>query len=343
MKKTQIRLFSAVLVGLTASIAAAEPAVPANAVVWRSSAKSFEPKQLEVLSRMPGAGADFIGARLLEALPRVATGMTGSFTRSFEGDRLRAEGRDWSLEVSDDGNRFEYQRSALTTRTLPLALKPSRADVERQGRLVLKSLQEFVSLANDEELVFMRTQYGYSGGQRTDTDKPEPVEVVGWAAVFGRKVAGELVLGGGSMVVVFFNADGTLESINGDWPRYEHTKTSVAVLQNNELLRRAASLVGAHATSGAKTTASGLECGYFDPGGKGRAKQTLLQPACSQRLDSIASTGERRADIRVVPAARRPFKALAWAELAKTCQTEACDEAPTSLLGIGPAPKLLTK
>jgi hypothetical protein len=327
--KAYIGLLTVFLSSLGASVARAEPSPARTALQVRSALTGLRSGKLPVFARLPGEGNDRVAARLLATLPAIANDVGGEFTEAVEQRRLRRVGRNWSVDVGDDGNNLRFRRITPSAHNLPLAFKPGRDDVEGQGRRVLATLKELMPLSAGEELVFMGTRYGYAATQPTGAPTAE-TEVVGWAAVFGRSVGGELVIGGGSIVAVLFNADGTVEGVDGDWPRYQRAGVELEVLPLRDITRRARSLRVLPAGIAEATT--GFECGYFDPGGNKRIRQSTLQPACAERVSQTLARGERRADVRFVPAAKRPVKSPLWPELVRTCGSELCDEPAHSRL-----------
>jgi len=301
----------------------------------RSAGVGLRASRLTVLARKPGEG-DAVVARKLAAALKDKLGVRsapGDFEEKVESRRLWLTGPDWTMQVADGGNSVKFRGQATQGR-LPLGSKPSDAVIETNARnfigLVLK---DFVTLAPGEELVFLQTKFGYAQGQAVNGEvvngTPDPAEITGYTAVFGRTVAGELVVGGGSTLAVLFNADGSLEGFDRDWPQYDKTTVQLDALDVTAIRARGKAMK-LPAQAGDVEKEKGFECGYFDPGGRRRSKQSLVQPAC---IHSVVTTNAQSLSAGrqyVIPATRKPLTQTGWPELTLLCSANstACRAAP---------------
>ena len=76
----------------------------------------------------------------------------------------------------------------------------------------------------------------------------------------------------------------------------------------------------------------GIECGYFDPGGRRRSSRVdYLQPGCVRRLVSHATdlapgNSEKWATVQAIPLAKSPLLDNGWTEGASSCDVpEGCE------------------
>ena len=151
--------------------------------------------------------------------------------------------------------------------------------------------------------------------------------------VFGRKLGGIPVVGGGSTVVVTCTNDDAVESFRFDWLRYT-TETAHSVLDVDALLRRVQKVVSlrtgvsAHdsinrpaspaidypVTLAPNTELQVLECGYFDPGFNARDAKAPVQPGCSYHVVVISDDGTRQGYAGTVPGGNQFQLDSSWRE-----------------------------
>jgi hypothetical protein len=259
------------------------------------------------MTRKAGPGNAAIADTVLPLL-QAQLQLVGQPKRAAEAgkvDRVRFEGEGWSLDVRDDGNTVRFRREAIAVGALDQ--KPDDIKIEAEARGLAQELVASLSARGEgEELVFLGTKFSYSGSHQTDAASPDPEQVDGWAAAFGRNLNGEIVIGGGSMVVIEYDGAGVVRAVDIDWPEYESANIELSALGTREIKARAENL-GAKAEPGGSRREHKFECGYFDPGGRKRVQQKLVQPACFYSLLSTDAAGSEYGVIVAVPATEKPW------------------------------------
>ena len=233
--------------------------------------------------RQPGPGNSVVTDQLLHRLAPVIK--LGSVRTRDDGiHHTSVKGSDWIIKVYDDGNTFRFMRDRPTTYRLPLSQKPSQSKVLEDGRRILmKVLADIVKVDGNEQIVPVAIKGEFEGSQSADRSQPPIVELAGWTAVFGRKIDGSRVAGGGSRIAMSFDARGELTGIVVDWPRYTTTKTYVTTVGKTEVMRRAM-LSESIPQGGVIKRQENLDCGMLDPGGRHNGKRSrYLQPGCMYR------------------------------------------------------------
>lgn len=321
-------VIAGILVALAATIgvnsAQAEPSATRLQVQARSAQRGLEAARVPVLQRKPGPGNKEVSQQAVQLLVS-RLGISASHSEEAEGEKLLLKGSDWMIEVSDGGNALRF-RGRTSEFTLPAKSKPTAKEIEASARAFIRdTVPGLIELGTGEELVFLGTRYGYSAGQAASSQQPDPSELTEWVAIFGRKVGSELVVGGGSIVAILYNADGTVQGFDRDWPEYEVTSVQAEMAGVAATRSRRKKLEPGAA--GATTSESRVECGYFDPGGRKRSKQRVIQPACMYSMVT-ASAALHNGVVYAVPAATKPIKATAWPELDAVCLNEACGTSP---------------
>jgi hypothetical protein len=152
--------------------------------------------------------------------------------------------------------------------------------------------------------------------------------------VFGRRLAGVPIVGGGSTVVLTFANNGALESLRYDWPLYRASavqplvsvpqivqrintviaarKTAAAFPPN---ARQISAKIQANAPVGRPGTAlQMLECGYFDPGVAASAARSTVQPGCVYHVVRSDGDGMRQGFAGAVPAGVAFTRDAGWLE-----------------------------
>ena len=254
-----------------------------------------------------------------------------------EGDSHRIKSDHWSLQVAGDGSWARFRDHEVEARAHSLEQDPAKkmsADaLEKRGRsFVADKLSSAITLDAEEELVPVRTDYRFEGGQDVNTGEVTS-SIVANRIVFGRTLYGVPVVGGGSTVVVTFANDGSVESFQYDWPKYEIQQYQ-NVLSASEILRRVQTVIGARgilpptislAASGsektaypialsADTTLEKLECGYYDPGAGILATGAQIQPGCVYHAVYQGQNGMRQGLAGAVPAGVQFEPDPAWPE-----------------------------
>ncbi len=216
----------------------------------------------------------------------------------------------WALNVRDGGDwiRYHVLDSAAPATHVP---QPTETQVEAMGRnYIANYLSDLVVVGSNERLVYLGSRYKHEGGQAASSSVPGPDIVSGWAAIFGREVDGEVVIGGGSIVAVVYQADAKVVGFDIDWPTYDDAGLRTDVVSRAELGARVSELRPT-ALDGETRTSLPLECGLFDPGGAHAGRRTtLVQPACVDRFRATHASPAgplTSATITIVPGARTPI------------------------------------
>jgi hypothetical protein len=148
--------------------------------------------------------------------------------------------------------------------------------------------------------------------------------VAGWAAVHGRAIDGNLVVGGGSHVAALFDASGRLEGIDVDWPSYADSGTSTKATSLDRIKARGKALETALKSDEAVEDEN-FQCGYFDPGGSHRhGRVKYLQLGCMRqvkykKLGLGDGNSERWALSQALPASESPLKDEGWIQGPAAC------------------------
>lgn len=324
MQKT---ILSGVLVALAASMTIqdvqAEPSAARKALQARSAVSGLNGTRIPILKRKAGEGNSVVASRLAQRL-QVRLGIKAGYTLETQPRKLLLKGPDWTIEASDLGNALRF-RGPVSAVTVPSNAKPSAAQIEASARAFLTDVaSDFVKLGRDEELVFLGTKYAHNSGQAAGAAQPDASTVSEWVGIFGRRIGGELVIGGGSIAAVLFNADGSVQGFDRDWPEYEASGAAADVLDASAIKSRGNSL----RLQAAGDVESRFECGYFDPGGRKRSAQKLIQPACLQSILSTAGS-VNHGTVYAIPASRVPLKSTAWPELDAVCKRGGSCQAET--------------
>jgi hypothetical protein len=266
----------------------------------------------------------------------------GCIRQSASGDanELRATGKTWALNVSRDGSAARFEDFAVQRQAPALAKDPSQAltaaTLEVSGRAVIASrLRAAIVLGPQEDLVPVRTDYLITGMQNVKTHAVVR-SVIANRIVFGRRLRGVPVVGGGSTVTITFANNGALESWRYDWPRYQAAAPQ-SLVNVAQIVERVNSVIGARKVAGrapsnarqmgGKIQANApigkpgvalqkLECGYFDPGVAARVATAPVQPGCVYHVVARDSDGFRQGYAGAVPAGVAFTRDAGWAETA---------------------------
>jgi hypothetical protein len=257
---------------------------------------------------------------------------------SRRANELRATGSGWSLNVSADGSAARFEDLAVQRQGPALAKDPSQAltaaRLEGSDRAVIASkLRSVIVLGPQEELVPVRTDYLIAGMQNVKTNAVVR-SVIANRIVFGRRLHGVAVVGGGSTVTLTFANNGALESWRYDWPRYQ-AAASQTIVNVTQIVQRIKSVIGARKVAGrvpsnarqisGKIQANApigkpgaalqkLECGHFDPGVAARSASALVQPGCLYHVVARDSDGFRQGFAGAVPAGVAFTRDAGWIE-----------------------------
>jgi hypothetical protein len=194
-------------------------------------------------------------------------------------------------------------------------------------------LRAAIVLGPQEQLIPVRTEYLITGVQNLKTHAIVR-SVIANRIVFGRRVRGVAVVGGGSTVTLTFANNGALEALRYDWPRYG-ASTAQSLLNVSQIVQRVKSVIGARKAAAAlpsnatkisakiqANVALGkpgaalqkLECGYFDPGVTIRAASSPVQPGCVYHVVVRDSDGFRQGFAGAVPAGVAFARDASWTE-----------------------------
>ncbi len=259
-------------------------------------------------------------------------------TANTPGNMLEITTSYWSLQMLGDGSSAKFQDAEVQKRAhllaKPYSERMAATALERAGRKVIESkLASVIVLGPEEELVPLRTDYRIEGGYNLKT-RETVRSIVANRIVFGRTIAGVPIVGGGSTVVITFTNDGSLESFQYDWPKYE-VATHQPVVNVDEIRRRIKKVIGvrigapvANLYSEApkteeptyaieltkNTVLRKLECGYYDPGINGGAATMVIQPGCVYHAVFQGEDGTRAGFAGAVPGAAQIQPDAGWPE-----------------------------
>jgi len=313
--------FSAISIGVVLAVtpAGAEHSTTRRQIEERSKAVGFTRSHLPVLLRRKGEGNDTIAARAIASLPQTAGLDLVDFRTTTDQAALRLEAANLILRVSDQGNNVRLRDLAPAPEGRDPSAKPSLKAIEDTARnFITTGLQDVVRLGTDDELVFLGTRYAYSAAQVTGAKTSETPKLTGWIASFGRLVGGELVVGGGSSVALFYHSDGTLEGFDVDWPEYDHAGLDVETA-TVDLTRERAALLNDRPSAQVSSEQRAFACGLYDRGGRSKRERSgIVQPAC---IDVVvnSSAEETWSIVSTTPGARVPVLDWSWASGTKFC------------------------
>ena len=317
-----------------AGTALAEDLPQTSEAALYSITRGFRQTSLPLLERLGAREPDSVSTALVEKLcPRPCANLTRRAARNM----LEVASGDWSVQVFGDGTAARYQNLEVGKRMRPLGRDPSQKtlseELVRAGRAYIDaSLASVIILGLDEQLVPTRVDYRFEGGYDART-RETTRSVVANRVVFGRTVRGVPVVGGGARVVLTFANDGTLESFQYDWPRYQ-VGSPRSVVAIDDILDRVQAVVGdrmgvptsstTRVSKGAgpsytvelmkNTVLQNLECGYYDPGVQSREPSAPIQPGCVYHVVHQADDGVRAGFAGAVPAATQIEPDPGWRE-----------------------------
>ncbi len=203
-----------------------------------------------------------------------------------------------SLTISSDATLAEFRNPSVEARAhslaKPIEQKMSMTALEKAGRsFIAANLSDVITLGPGEQLVPLSTDYRIEGEQNLSTGEVKR-NVAANRVVFGRTINGVSVVGNGSLVVVTFANDGSVESFRYDWPKYEvDLAAPQSMAPASTLLTRVQEVVKAD------TKLQTLQCGYYDPGaGTGYAQ---VQAGCVYHAVFTDTTGAREGYSGAVP------------------------------------------
>jgi hypothetical protein len=327
--KTFMYSFVAIAICLHTGGARAEGSAEKLELESRSKAVGFAKARLPVLVRRAGNGTQKVADEILAALPQLS-GRAGLKVTADDG-ALHFESSDWRLRVSDGGNNIRFRSTSAEVPSFDPSSKPSLAAIEATGRaFIAQALAGVVKVGEDDELVFLGTQYSYETEQAMNSDVPGPSRLTGWIVNFGRKIAGEVVLGGGSAVSLFYQADGSLEGFDVDWPAYDRTGTDLETV-SADVVRERMSKARAATRPGETREQRMFMCGLYDRGGRSkRGRSSMVQPGCLEAVAGSNADGEAWGIVTTIPGAKVPVTDPTWAGAAKFCSSagSACRALP---------------
>ncbi|HXP70776.1 MAG TPA: hypothetical protein VOA88_15950 [Candidatus Dormibacteraeota bacterium] len=256
------------------------------------------------------------------------------------GNMIEVATESWSLQVLGDGSAVRFRDVEVSKRAHRLAKsysdRASAAALESEGRKFIEArLASVIILGPGEELVPVRTEYRIEGGHNLKTHETVR-SVTASHIVFGRTIRGTPVVGGGSTIVLTFANDGSVESFQYDWPKYEEAmSTPRDVVGGQEILRRVEKVISMRVGipsgnlterksrgEGAATaielsknmTLQKLECGYYDPGYVARVPEAAVQAGCVYHAVSRGEHGIRAGFAGAVPGAVQIEADAGWPE-----------------------------
>jgi hypothetical protein len=337
MKTLNLTLLTCALCALmvvSGTSASAEDFPQTTAAYKLSVTRGFNQSSVAVLNRTAAANAATVGAALTTKLCTAPCS-----TRSTPGDSgsLKIAGDHWSLTIVADGSSAEFQDQSVQARAHSLgkapAQKMSAAALEQAGRdFIASRLAGVIVLGPQEELVPLLTAYRHDWDQDLHSGEMHDA-IVANRVVFGRKIAGVPVVGGGSQVIVTFTNDGAVESFRYDWPKYR-TASGQAVIDAGEILARVQKVISDREGGSASrlpvhvppdgapyplavTADASLHkmlCGHYDPGFAARDAKAPVQPGCIYRVVVNGSDGTVSGLAGAVPGGSRVQADGGWPE-----------------------------
>jgi hypothetical protein len=306
-----------------------------TAVQQFSQSHGFAQSSLPTLSRIAPASSAAVRADLLSRV--CGSGCKAATT--FNAGVFHTVAATWSLDVVADGSSARFENLSIRGQEQALAREPthewSATALDGAGRAVLASmLRRVISLGAHEQLVAVRTDYLTAGFENVKTHTVRHY-VLANRIVFGRRLNGIPIVGGGSTVTLTFANNGTLQSFRYDWPRYQPAARQAiigvgAIKQRiHRVITARSSAASAPASApqisttrpvipvlGSKTvvTLQKLECGYFDPGAAARLLTGLVQPGCVYHVVERDIDGMRQGFAGAVPAGVTFIPDRAWVE-----------------------------
>jgi hypothetical protein len=300
-----------------------------------SITQGFKQSSLPLLRRLGGDAPDAVTAALVEKL---CAGPCPSLIRRAPGNLLEVTNGNWSLQVLGDGAAARFRDVEVGKRAHSLARedaqKTSAESLVRAAHdYISANLASVIVLGPEERLVPLRTDYRIEAGQDLKIQKVTR-SVVANRVVFGRTIRDIPIVGGGSKVVLTFANDGSLESFQYDWPKYE-TGSARPVVNLAGIVERMQRVVGlrmgvpASMFSAREPKGQGpgygielikgavlqrLECGLYDPGFAARDTSAPVQPGCVYNVVSQGDAGGRVGLTGAVPGAVRIEPDARWPE-----------------------------
>lgn len=311
---------------------------PSAAAAELSVRQGFSQSALPLLKRAAGLDAHAVAQALVQ---KICVDPCSSATTETDQKALAIQGDHWSIEVAADGSAARFHDQSIEQKAHSLAVDPSSkmsdAALQKIGLAFIGSqLKDVVALGPNEQLVPLRTDFRSEWGQDLTTSQVTR-SVVANRVVFGRTINGTPIVGNGSRVVVTFANDGSVESYQYDWPKYEVTTTVHAVLDSTQVLGRVQRVVGARSGvamssfaapilnhSGAaaypvalstSTSLENLQCGYYDAGSAANSAQSAIQAGCVYHATELGQNGVRRGFGGAVPAASTIESDANWTEV----------------------------
>jgi hypothetical protein len=330
--KRRVFLLFGVILGASPALGQEFP--EARAAAELSITQGFKQSSLPVLHRLGVDAPDAVSAALVEKL---CFAPCPSLTRRTPGNLVELASAQWSLQVLGDGSAARFRDSQVATRAHSLARekteKTSFESLLRTGRAYIDAnLASVIRLGPEEGLVPLRADYRTEAGQNLRTQEFSH-SVVANRVVFGRTVRDLPIVGGGSRVVLTFANDGSLESFQYDWPKYQtanvqHLVNMEAILDRVQRIVAFRMGLPASAPSARVPTRQGtnalelmkntvlqkLECGYYDPGLLVRDSNAPVQAGCVYYVIFQDEAGSRMGFSGAVPGAVQIEPDATWAE-----------------------------
>jgi hypothetical protein len=330
--------------------AAAEPGnKPGQAPAADIDASAAQAPELPLLRREAGSLASAASAL------KAAFCEQGCRTERLD-DGVRLRGGAFRLDVLGDGSSVDFLDSGVSSRAHSLgrdtSQRPSADALEAAGREIVESkLADVIQLAPGEELYRAGVDYRTEWGQATTPGAQPTTAWTGSRVLFGRKIRGVPVVGGGSTIAVTFATDGSLEAIHYDWASYTVTAETKPLLPMGNILSLVQAAVAERTGKPAGATPvlppskanpgpidlsptaqlQKLECGFYDPGQLSRDAAAPVQAACQYHAVSFevaADTTVRTGYAGAVPASSEVLPDGRWPEAAALTGAQMSAPAP---------------
>jgi hypothetical protein len=280
---------------------------------------------IEMLYRREGPGAYERVNGILERFLGVsgAISMDMGYDIEIDHNNVKLIGDSgWFVKAWGEGDEFQCFNFAYTVssnyKKMGLKDRFSSEALEEIGRrFIEKELVGIVNLAEEEDLVALRTQYEVEGGIDNKGCREEET-VVSSVIVFGRRVSGIDIVGPGSKIAIFVANDGQVFGFDGDWPQYDRTTETQSLIPIEEVYERL-SAYGLALKYADKTEIHRFECGYFDAGERDYDRNSLIQSGCfaqviGKKMDSYGTEIARAPVVNVIPMGRDVVWDEGWRE-----------------------------
>jgi hypothetical protein len=323
MKTFSKAILAGSLLVVSSAAAGNEIAAPFRAsVTAQSSAQILGGRWFGTMTRAKGIGQtkalQGIRTRLIS---EGIIGANGVERITGDGQIAESSGGEWRLHVLGTGEWIHFEHIAKTREFnarngLPLSKAPSRSTLEPAARSAIAHLlPDVIQLRPSETLEVWGIAHERAGVINRALEKHEAI--ISSEITFTRAVDGIAVIGPGSKVHVRLNPNNEVVAFTVDWAPLDTTlENGVAAIETSastaEIEARGNKIRNSRRLL-EMSTASELECGYFDAG---TFAPTLrdIRLACVSRSSGITRGGFKVNYSDVIPAGRVVIENADWPE-----------------------------